>query len=481
MMNSSETPKKWSSGMRASATQSLAFRLLGTFIAIIVIVLAATSLFAVIFAQKHAHKEWMRRGETMANLLSAGSRIAIFAENRDQLRTIAGGFAVEPDVLLVAVYNGSGKPLYASNAAFPDHGVHAEQAEKSGLARTMQEEQVSPAGVRTLEFSKPVALTLRPNDVQSIYFDDNNGAAEERVIGFVKIVLGRESLNHEIRKIVIQNSAIALVFICASIVIVSVRVRTMTKPLETLTQEVKTLAKGNAAAHVPVKTMDEVGRLAMAFNVMLDERTVSEQTRKNILRDLHDGIGGNLTNIILLSEISQAQAVPEDVVKKLATISTLSRDGIEEIRNLIYSLDRRDLNWSSLIGEIRSQGYKIVEPHGIAFEMTSEVEEGVNEPGSLLCVHLLKIYRESLNNVMKHSHAKMIIVNVSVKNERLMLTIKDDGQGCEHADLHGKGRGVANMKSRAAEIGGLVTITSSAGTCVAVDIPFPMKTGPFIS
>ena len=481
MMNSSEAPKKSSSKLRTAGAQSLAFRLLGTFIAVIVVVLAATSLFAIVLAQKNAHEEWIHRGETMVNLLSTASRISVFAENRDQIRSLAAGFASAPDVLLIALYNANMKPLYASNAAFPDHAAHPEKVEKSGFAPGIREEQISPGGVRTLEFSKPVVLTLRPNDVQSIYFDENNGAAEERVIGYVKIVLGRESLNREIRKIVIQNAVIALVFICASIVIVFVRVRTMTKPLETLTQEVRAMGKGNAATHVPVHTMDEVGRLAMAFNIMLDERAVSEQTRKNILRDLHDGIGGNLTNIILLSEISQAQSVPADVVKKLATISTLSRDGIEEIRNLIYSLDRRDLNWTSLIGEIRTQGYKIVEPHAITFEMTSEMEEGVGDPGSLLCVHLLRIYRESLNNIMKHSRAKKIVVGISVRNERLMLTIKDDGQGCEHADLHGKGRGVANMKSRAAEIGGLVTITSSAGTCVSVDIPFPMKSGPFIS
>jgi signal transduction histidine kinase len=51
-----------------------------------------------------------------------------------------------------------------------------------------------------------------------------------------------------------------------------------------------------------------------------------------------------MTTVIMLSEISQMKSISEEVTNKLAAISSLSREGIEEIRNLIYSLDRRDMN-----------------------------------------------------------------------------------------------------------------------------------------
>jgi signal transduction histidine kinase len=471
-------PKEWNNGMYPFHRKSLGLRLISAFIAVIVVVLLAISVFSIVRWKNKALATLMNKGETMVNLLSSNARIGIFSENRDQLREAAAGFAAEPDVLLVGIYNADRKPLYVSDPAFPGSDNAPENGEIAGPASTIREGQAPRTGSLMLEFSRPVALTLLSNDVKSLYFGDRGTGAKKQVIGYVKIVLGQDSLNHEIRQIVIQNVIIALIFICASILVVYLWVKKITKPLETLTREVKALGEGRDVAHMPVETMDEIGRLAKAFNTMLDERKIAEQTRKNILRDLHDGVGGMMTNIIILSEISRTRPIPGEVTETLATISALSREGINEIRSLIYSLDRRDLNWSSLIAEMRNQGHKIVEPHMIAFEMTAKMEKYACELGSLLCLHLFKIYREALTNSIKHSHAKSITVDMSVMVERVLLTVRDDGRGCNAAELSGNGRGVTNMRSRAAEVGGTVTITGEAGTCVSVDIPFP-KARPY--
>ena len=384
-----ETKKKQKKGNSAPlllSTRSIGFRLIRSFIAVIVIVLLAISVFTIVRWKSRTHTTLMSKGETMARLLAGSARSGIVSGNNDQLRDAAAGFAAVRDILFVGIYDAEGKPLYLSDPAFAQSNPFPEKKVNAGAIG----EKVPLAEGRELEFSKPVMLAGPASGAARSFAGDRAKGSQEHVIGYVTVVLGRESLNNELRKIITQSAVIALVFICASIAVVSLWVRKITRPLESLTRAIRALGRGSEVTQVPVETRDEIGRLAEAFNAMLDERKVAEQTRKNILRDLHDGVGGMMTNIIMLSEITRTRPLSEEVAGTLATISALSREGIDEIRNLIYSLDRRDLNWSFLSAEMRSQGNKIVEPHAIAFEMVSDLEDGAAEPGSLLCLHLFR-------------------------------------------------------------------------------------------
>ena len=288
-------------------------------------------------------------------------------------------------------------------------------------------------------------------------------------------MLGQESLNHKILLIVVQNAVVTLILIAVSAVFVYLRVKKITMPLETLTRNVKALGEGCEVSHVPVETMDEIGKLAKTFNTMLDERKTAEHSLEKILMDLHDGIGGITTSISMLAEVAKKASRPEDVSKALTTISNLSREGMGEIRSLMYSLDQRDLSWPTLIVELKNRGIKTVEPHQISFKMTTELEEGHTQPVSLLCLHLFRIYHEALTNVIKHSKAHKVMVNIQVKKDRFVLVIQDDGVGCNETVFSGKGRGVANIRSRAEEIGGSARITGNKGTCISVEIPLSAK------
>jgi len=212
--------------------------------------------------------------------------------------------------------------------------------------------------------------------------------------------------------------------------------------------------------------------------VKLFEQRIAEERRhvlekEKILMDLHDGIGGITTNISILSELAQQMSDMDGVKKKLATISRLSREGISEIRGFMKSLDTQELSWRSLAAELRSQGTSLLEPHAVEFDLESKVQDGTEQPGSLLWVNILKIYKEALTNVVKHSKAHAVSVKLQVSERGFFLTLQDDGIGGE--SLGGNGRGLANMKRRAAEVGGTATISSGRGTLVFVEIPLPIK------
>jgi len=194
--------------------------------------------------------------------------------------------------------------------------------------------------------------------------------------------------------------------------------------------------------------------------------------KEKILMDLHDGIGGITTNISILAELAQKTSSLPEIKKTISVISRLSREGISEIRGFMHSLDNTDLNWRTLSVELRNQGTNMVEPHAITFALETSIDETHEQPGSLLWVNLFKIYKEALTNVIKHSRARNVIAKLQIYQEKLLLLIEDDGVGLGEVR---HGRGLSNMRTRAEELGGSVTILSSSGTQVRVELPLPVK------
>jgi signal transduction histidine kinase len=192
-----------------------------------------------------------------------------------------------------------------------------------------------------------------------------------------------------------------------------------------------------------------------------------------ILRELHDGIGGIATNISLLAELALKAKTLEEAKKMLATIQDLSREELYEIRHYMRSLDAREMTWQQLSAELRSQGSAVIEPLGISFGITSTVDGAPGNPGSLLWLNLFRIYKESLTNVIKHAQARSVQVDLHISHERLVLAVSDDGLGGRSDP--GSGRGMHNMKVRAEELGGSLTVSSGAGMTVSLAVPLPVR------
>jgi signal transduction histidine kinase len=203
---------------------------------------------------------------------------------------------------------------------------------------------------------------------------------------------------------------------------------------------------------------------------ILEEEKKHLEEKEKILRDLHDGIGGIMTNIGILSAIAQKPTPTKEVQEPLLTISELSREGLSEIRTIMHSLDDSSLTWEGLIGEMRSLGAKMIEANGMAFEMECPSCEGRRRPGSLLFLNLLRICKECLTNIIKHSGANRVQVRFEIGPEKIELRVQDDGVG-----IKGKGskpgRGLSHMRARAADIGAAFSVSSGSGTTVHLEIP----------
>jgi signal transduction histidine kinase len=86
---------------------------------------------------------------------------------------------------------------------------------------------------------------------------------------------------------------------------------------------------------------------------------------------------------------------------------------------------------------------------------------------------VLRIVQEAFTNTLKHAEAKIITLSTSVDyaNNRVLVSVADDGVGL--AQSHSNGRGIENMRSRAAKLGGRLEIVhlDKGGTCLKLYLP----------
>lgn len=200
--------------------------------------------------------------------------------------------------------------------------------------------------------------------------------------------------------------------------------------------------------------------------------TQRAQEKEAMLRDLHDGIGSVTTNIRMLAELGQRDQ--KRAAESLATIAELSSEGIAELRTFIQSLDENQVDWPLLSAELRRFGGQLIESQGMQFQLDAELSEHAPPPTGAVTLALLRIFREALTNVVKHSSAKEVRARLVVSAKTLTLEVSDDGEesgGAANKSGLDTGRGLRNMRARAEELGGQFHFARERGARVAIELP----------
>ena len=196
------------------------------------------------------------------------------------------------------------------------------------------------------------------------------------------------------------------------------------------------------------------------------------EERARLARDLHDAVKQQLFVIQTAAATAQARLEqdPAATQEALTQVRSAAREATTEMEALLDELQAAPMENTGLIEELKKQCEALALRTGadVRFEPGTLPAQGLR-PGAHEAIY--RVVQEALANVARHARATRVAVSAHAAPGRFELRIADNGQGFDGVALR-SGMGISNMETRAAGIGGRVSITSgSAGTEVVLSVP----------
>lgn len=236
-----------------------------------------------------------------------------------------------------------------------------------------------------------------------------------------------------------------------------------------------------------------IGKMAVIYEITDKKKAQQEylenqramaslEEKERLARDLHDNLGQLLGFINLQAqgvsqELSNAGIdLVSDRLKQLIKVTQVAhseiRDYIREVRASVNPMQDITYEINKVINLFEYQT-------GISVELDIAYNISGEEVKPYIYIHLLNIMKEALNNIRKHACAQKVRITMKRVDQRLEVTVSDDGQGFRYtATGSGKeGFGLGIIQERARSIGGQVQIQSEPGTGTQIILSVPLVKG----
>jgi PAS domain S-box-containing protein len=204
---------------------------------------------------------------------------------------------------------------------------------------------------------------------------------------------------------------------------------------------------------------------------------ISSREQRRIGQDLHDGLGQHLTGIAFMAKVHEAKLAEKRLAEAndAAKIVRLVNEAIYKTRELARGLLPVVSDAHGLMSALQLWAAEVEDIFGISCRF--ECEPAVLIYDDAMATHLYHIAQESVNNALKHGHARKILIRLSGGHDRGTLSINDDGAGIDERRENGHGMGLHIMNYRAGMIGGTLEIAPEPLHGTTVTCIFPLKRG----
>jgi signal transduction histidine kinase/ligand-binding sensor domain-containing protein len=208
--------------------------------------------------------------------------------------------------------------------------------------------------------------------------------------------------------------------------------------------------------------------------IILERKQAIEKERTRIATDMHDDLGAGLSRIKFLSETigikkQKHQPIEEDITK----IREYSHEMIDKMGEIVWALNEKNDSFSDLLSYTRSYTVEYLSQNGIHCTVNMPESLPTDFVSGEFRRNIFLTVKEALHNIVKHSQADDVCINISFKKS-LLITIKDNGIGFEEKNTRGFGNGLYNMKKRMKDIGGALEFTNQSGTMMILTVPLSL-------
>ncbi|MEY2567678.1 MAG: hypothetical protein QOE35_2207 [Actinomycetota bacterium] len=195
----------------------------------------------------------------------------------------------------------------------------------------------------------------------------------------------------------------------------------------------------------------------------------SDQTRRRIERDLHDGTQQRLVSLALELRAAEATVSPDTpaLVAQMAHVAAGLAEVVEELQEMSRGIHPAILSRGGLTPALKTLARRSAVPVDLHLGAEDRLPEAME-------VALYYVVSEALTNAAKHARAETVSVTLDIDDRAVHLVVTDDGVG--GADTT-KGSGLIGLRDRVAALGGRIDITSAAGSGTSLGVVIPLETG----
>jgi signal transduction histidine kinase len=192
----------------------------------------------------------------------------------------------------------------------------------------------------------------------------------------------------------------------------------------------------------------------------------SDETRRRVERDLHDGAQQQLVTLGLLLRSVQAE-LPHDLEKVRTELSNVGEgltSVLDDLREISRGIHPAILSEGGLAPALKTLARRSPVPVALDIRVENRLPDGVE-------VAAYYVVSEMLTNTAKHAQASAVHVDVALDDEVLQISVRDDGVG--GADPAG-GSGLVGLRDRVEALGGTIDLKSTTGAGTAVEVLLPL-------
>ncbi|MBX7152176.1 hypothetical protein K1X84_11075 [bacterium] len=212
-----------------------------------------------------------------------------------------------------------------------------------------------------------------------------------------------------------------------------------------------------------------IGTVWLMYRSRIQRFLEIERLRAKIASDLHDDVGSTLTNISVYSGLLRTGIPMADKVNVLSQIEGLTREVVQAMSDVVWSIDARNDHFESLVNRMSEFAHRMLGPLDIEFKMNIQGDRQMPSAPQIRQVIYL-IFKEAITNIVKHSGATKVETQLQWKKDSFIMQIKDNGVGIK-ISKESTGHGTRNMKARAESIGAILSIDHLNGTVIELQLP----------
>ncbi len=204
--------------------------------------------------------------------------------------------------------------------------------------------------------------------------------------------------------------------------------------------------------------------------------TMQDEERRRFARELHDGLGQELTAAKMVVDAIHLRGRPSGERDELVQASLLIDKAIQQVRSLSHLMHPPLLDEIGLRAALLWYSEGLSKRSGIATSVAFDPDDFPRFSKDLETT-VFRIVQEALTNVFRHSGAQKCCVTVATKDDQVLITVRDDGKGVPEGILELRqdsiGIGIAGMRQRVKDFDGDLRIKNveALGTLVEVTIP----------